>query len=127
MATSDGLYFTKRHEWVRVEGEFAFVGITQHAQEELGDVALVQLPVPGRVLKIDDIFGEVESIKAVSELYSPISAEVVEANEALETAPELVNNDPLGGGWMIKVRVLEPEDLIALLDGPAYDTLVKDL
>jgi glycine cleavage system H protein len=123
----NNLYFTKSHEWVRVDGETAVIGITQHAQEELGDVALVQLPEPGRILQVDEVFGEVESIKAVSELYAPVRGEVVEANDSLQTAPEQVNNDPLGDGWMIKVRLSDTSDLKSLMDGTAYDALVKDL
>jgi glycine cleavage system H protein len=121
------LYFTKSHEWVRIEGDLAVVGITQHAQEELGDVALVQLPEPGRILQVDEVFGEVESIKAVSELYSPVQGEVAEANEELHAAPELVNNDPLGEGWMVKIRLHNPGDLDSLLDEAAYNDLVKEL
>jgi len=126
MSEAGKLYFTKSHEWLRVDQDIAAVGITQHAQEELGDIALVLLPEPGRVLSVDEVFGEVESIKAVSELYSPVKGEVIEVNESLKTAPELVNNDPLGDGWMIKVRLLNLSDLEPLLDEAAYDELVKD-
>ncbi len=125
--TSEQLYFTNSHEWLKVSGEFAFVGITQHAQEELGDVAFVQLPEPGRVLQSGETFGEIESIKAVSELYAPVKGEVIEANEKLLTAPELVNNDPLGEGWLIKIRVLSLDGLDQLLSGSEYDSLVKEL
>jgi glycine cleavage system H protein len=127
VAPGSRIYFTKSHEWVRTEGDIAVIGITQHAQEELGDVALVQLPEPGRMLQVDEVFGEVESIKAVSELYAPIRGEVIEANAALQTAPELVNNDPLGEGWTIKIRIQNASDLEALLNETAYDDLVKDL
>ena len=127
MADETNLYFTKSHEWVKVEGEVATVGITDHAQEELGDVALVQLPEPGRMLQVDEVFGEIESIKAVSELYAPVKGEVTEVNDNLNKAPESVNNDPLGAGWMIKIRMSNSGDVEALLDGPTYDSLVKEL
>jgi glycine cleavage system H protein len=127
MADETNLYFTKSHEWVKVEGEVATVGITDHAQEELGDVALVQLPEPGRMLQVDEVFGEIESIKAVSELYAPVKGEVTEVNDNLNKAPESVNNDPLGAGWMIKIRMSNSADVEALLDGPTYDSLVKEL
>jgi glycine cleavage system H protein len=126
MPSETGLYFTKSHEWIKVDGDIATVGITDHAQEELGDVALVQLPESGRMLQVDEIFGEIESIKAVSELYAPVKGEVTDVNELLVTAPETVNNDPLGEGWMVKIRIHDPADINNLLDGPAYDKLVKD-
>ena len=120
MADLTGLKFTKTHEWVKIEGETATIGITKHAEEELGDVALVQLPEVGRMLQQEEKFGEIESIKAVSELYTPVSGEIVEVNEALNSAPETVNADPYGEGWMVKVRLSNLPETDALLDEASY-------
>lgn len=112
------LKYTKSHEWVRVEGDIATIGITEHAQAELGDIVFVELPNVGRALQGHESFGTVESVKTVSDLYAPIAGEVIETNPALGAQPELVNSDPYGGGWMIKVRtVASPE---GLLDADGY-------
>lgn len=116
---ADLLYSTS-HEWVRLDGDIATIGITDHAQEELGDIVFVELPEPGRVLAHDAVFGTVESVKAVSELYSPLSGEVVEANDALVGAEAAINDSPYEGAWMIKVRVAEPAELEKLLSADAY-------
>lgn len=126
MPETDGLKYSKSHEWARVEGDTVTVGITPHAAEELGDVALLLAPEVGRVLSAGDKFGEVESIKAVSDLYAPVSGEVVAVNEALESAPEKVNDAPYGDGWMIKIKMTDPAELNALLDKTAYDALIAD-
>ena len=118
------LKYAKTHEWVRIDGEIATVGISQHAQEELGDVALVLLPEAGRMVQQGEKFGEVESIKAVSDLYSPITGEVTEVNEALTDAPEKVNDAPYEGGWMIKVKMSSPAEADSLLDSTAYEELL---
>ncbi len=120
MAEPTGLKYTKTHEWVKIDGDTATIGITQHAEEELGDVALVQLPEVGRMLQQEEKFGEIESIKAVSELYTPVSGEIVEVNEALNSAPETVNADPYGDGWMVRVRLSNASETDALLDEAAY-------
>ncbi len=125
MADTSNLKYTKTHEWVRIEGDSAVVGITKHAEEELGDVALVQLPEVGRILQHDDKFGEIESIKAVSELYAPVAGEVIAVNDALNSAPETVNADPYGEGWMVKIRVKNPDDVGGLLDEAAYNELIE--
>jgi glycine cleavage system H protein len=127
MANLEELLFTPTHEWVKVDGDSVFVGVTDHAQEELGDVALVQMPEVGRVLQSGDGFGEIESIKAVSELYAPVGGEVVEVNETLSASPEQINIDPYGEGWIIKLRVSKPAELDALLDSSSYDALLKGL
>ena len=118
------LLYAKTHEWVRVEGETATIGISQHAQEELGDVALVLLPEVGRMVRLGEKFGEVESIKAVSDLYSPVTGEVTEVNEALTDAPEKVNDAPYGDGWMIRVKMSAPADADSLLGSAAYEELL---
>lgn len=120
------LHYTKEHEWVRVEGDLATVGITAHAAEQLGDIVFVELPESGRVLAQFGTFGVVESVKAVSDLFAPLAGEVVETNGALASAPELANTDPYGAGWMVKVRVTEPSQLDELLDAAAYDALVSE-
>ena len=118
------LKYAKTHEWARIEGDVATIGITQHAQEELGDVALVLFPEVGRVLQSGEKFGEIESIKAVSDLYAPVGGEVVAVNEALNDAPETVNDAPYEGGWMMKIKMSQPSDADALLDSTAYDALL---
>lgn len=107
------LKYTKSHEWVRIEGDTATIGITDHAQSELGDIVFVDLPNEGRQLGAEEVFGSVESVKAVSDIYSPVSGEVVEANGTLGAQSELVNSDPYGQGWLIKVKLSgEPEGLL---------------
>jgi glycine cleavage system H protein len=118
------LRYTRDHEWVRVDGAEATVGITQYAADQLGDIVFVELPDTGRELEAAKPFGVVESVKAVSDLFAPLSGEVTSANDALAKAPELVNSDPYGSGWMIKVKVADPAQLDDLLDGEAYDDLV---
>ncbi len=114
------LKYTKSHEWVRVEGDVVVIGITDHAQDSLGDIVYLDLPEAGRVLAKEDTFGEVESVKAVSELYSPVSGEVVEANTGIQDSTEVVNTDPYEGGWLIKVRLSDPSEVEALLSAEEY-------
>jgi glycine cleavage system H protein len=120
------LRYTKEHEWVRVEGDVATVGVTQYAADQLGDVVFVDLPEAGRSLDQFGTFGVVESVKAVSDLFAPLSGEVVEANAALTGQPELVNHEPYGAGWMLKLRVADPKQVDALLDAAAYDKLTAE-
>lgn len=117
------LRFTRDHEWVRADGDEATIGITQYAADQLGDIVFVELPETGRTLAAAKAFGVVESVKAVSDLLSPLSGEVIAINEALATDPELVNSDPYGAGWMIRLRIADATQLDALLDGAAYDDL----
>jgi glycine cleavage system H protein len=118
------LKYAKTHEWVRIEGHTATVGISQHAQEELGDVALVLLPEVGRMVQRGEKFGEIESIKAVSDLYAPISGEVTAVNDTLTDAPEKVNDAPYGDGWMLKIKMSQPADADLLLDSADYEELL---
>lgn len=118
------LKYTKDHEWVRVEGEQARVGITDYAQKQLGDVVYLELPEVGRTLKKGEVFGTIESVKAVSELYSPVSGEVAEVNGRLTEKPEAVNTDP-HGSWMIVVKIADPAEASALLDAAQYTDLTK--
>jgi glycine cleavage system H protein len=118
------LRYTRDHEWVRVDGDVATVGITQYAADQLGDIVFVELPDNGRELEDSKPFGVVESVKAVSDLFAPVSGEVTAVNGALSADPELVNSDPYGEGWMVKVHIADPTQLDDLLDGEAYDDLV---
>ncbi|MGI4792099.1 MAG: glycine cleavage system protein GcvH [Janthinobacterium lividum] len=124
MPEPSDLKYAKTHEWARIEGNIATIGISQHAQEELGDVALVLLPEVGRMVQRGEKFGEIESIKAVSDLYTPVSGEVIEVNEALPDAPESVNDAPYGAGWMLKIQITQPADADLLLSSTEYDELV---
>jgi glycine cleavage system H protein len=118
------LRYTKDHEWVRVDGDEATVGITDSAAGQLGDIVFVELPEVGRTLAQFATFGVVESVKAVSDLFAPLSGEVVASNAALAGAPELVNSDPNGDGWMIRLRLSAPGEVDELLDATAYDALI---
>ena len=118
------LRYTKDHEWVRVDGDEATIGITEYAAGQLGDIVFVELPDVGRTLAQFATFGVVESVKAVSDLFAPLSGEVAASNEALTGAPELVNSDPHGDGWMIRLRLSEPGEVDELLDATAYDALI---
>ena len=113
MSVPGDLQYTRTHEWVRREGDSATVGITDHAQDELGDVVFVELPEEGATFGAGDAFGTIESVKAVSDLYAPVGGEVVEVNSALEDAPEKVNEDPYGDGWIIRLRVSGEGDLLS--------------
>ena len=125
MAVPNDRQYTRDHEWIRIDGEEATVGITDYAAEQLGDIVFVELPDVGRTLEAGRAFGVVESVKAVSDLFAPISGEVLATNEALQGAPEIVNGDPYGDGWMIRVRVTaEAAEGADLLDAGAYEALV---
>jgi len=116
----EGLKYSREHEWVRVDGSRAYIGITDYAQDELGDIVYVELPEVGAELKAGETLGTVESVKTVSDLYAPVSGRVVEVNEALASAPEKVNESPYEEAWMIVVEMADPSELEALLDAEAY-------
>ena len=120
------LKYTKTHEWVRIDGDVATVGITDHAQAELGDIVYLELPEAGRVLAQDEIFGTVESVKAVSDLYAPVSGEVVETNPVLTDATEAINEDPFGRAWMMRIRMSNPRELEELLDASDYEQIAEE-
>ncbi len=124
MEVPDGLRYTEDHEWIRSEADGAVVGITAYAADELGDVVFVELPAVGRKLAAREVFGVIESVKTASDLYCPIAGEVVEVNPALTGAPELVNSDPHGEGWMIRLRPDDASAADALLDAAAYRALI---
>ena len=123
MSVPEELQYTKSHEWVRTEDDTATIGITDYAQEELGDIVYVELPEEGATFDAGDSFGAVESVKAVSDLYTPVGGEVVEANEALGDNPEKINEDPYGDGWIVKLRVSDEGDLLSASD---YEQLLEE-
>lgn len=116
--------YTKEHEWIRVEGDEAYVGITDYAQSELGEIVFVDINTEGETLTQGEVFGSVEAVKTVSDLNMPASGEVIEVNEALNDAPEKVNNDPYGEGWMIKIRLTNAAELDTLMDAEAYQAIL---
>lgn len=121
----DNLHYTKDHEWIRVEGEIGTIGITDFAQEQLGDVVHVQLPRTGENFEAHATFGEIESVKTFSELYAPVSGEILEINEALADAPELVNSEPYGEGWMVKVKLSNAGEVDSLLNAIEYEDFIE--
>ena len=126
MKTPNDLKYTKDHEWIAIDGEIATVGITDFAQRELGDIVYVEIETVGELLKADEVFGTVEAVKTVSDLFLPVEGEILELNEDLETSPEDVNNDPYDKGWMIKMKVSNPRDLDNLLTSDDYKKLIGE-
>ena len=124
MNTPTNLRYTREHEWIRVEGNEAFVGITDYAQSELGEIVFVDVNTVGETVAQNEVFGSVEAVKTVSDLNMPVTGEVLEFNEALNDQPELVNNDPYGEGWMVKITVADTAELDSLLDAAAYGELI---
>ena len=119
------LKYTKDHEWVKIDGEIATIGITDFAQQELGDIVYIEIESIGETLDAEEVFGTVEAVKTVSDLFMPLSGEVLEFNAALEDTPEFVNDDPYKSGWMIKVKIEDPSQISDLLDFDAYKQLIK--
>ena len=113
--------YTSEHEWIRVEGDEAFVGITDYAQSELGEIVFIDVPTEGETVAQGEVFGSIEAVKTVSDLNMPVTGEVLEINGALDAQPELVNNDPYGEGWIIRISVKDPEELNSLMDAAAYE------
>ncbi len=126
MAYPASFRYTKQHEWADVKGEIATIGITDYAQHELGDVVFAELPKVGAKVEAGKSFGTVESVKAVSEIYSPVSGEVVEANADLQNTPEAINTDPHGAAWLVKVKLANPAELNGLMDAKAYEAFIAD-
>jgi glycine cleavage system H protein len=124
--TPTDLLFTKEHEWLRIDGSVGTVGISDHAQKELGEIVYVELPKPGTRYASGDTFGSVESVKAVSELFLPVAGEVVEINEDLGSAPEKINEDPYGTGWMIRIRLTAPSETADLMSAEEYDEFTQE-
>ena len=125
MKIPNELKYTKDHEWIAIDGDIAKVGITDFAQRELGDIVYVEIETVGELLKADEVFGTVEAVKTVSDLFMPLSGKIIELNGALEDAPETVNEDPYGEGWMVKVRCNDLSEIEGLLDAEAYSSITK--
>src|SRR5205085_7432314 len=126
MAYPKSYRYTKEHEWIEVKGDLATIGITDYAQHELGDVVFVELPKPGAKVTAGKSFGTVESVKAVSEIYSPVSGEVVESNSDLQNTPEKINSDPHAAAWLVKVRLANPAEVKSLMDAKAYEKFIAE-
>lgn len=126
MAYPKSYRYTKEHEWIEVKGDVATIGITDHAQHELGDVVFVELAKPGAKIEAGKSFGTVESVKAVSEIYAPASGEIIEANGELQNKPEAINNDPHGAAWLIKVRLANAKGISELMDAAAYEAYIAE-
>lgn len=124
MNLPDTLKYTKDHEWIKIDGDIATVGITDFAQGELGDIVYVDITTVGETLSQNDIFGTVEAVKTVSDLFMPVSGEVLEVNPALDSSPDSVNKDPYGNGWMIKIKMTEPAEAAALMNAADYKNVV---
>ena len=125
MNIPDTLKYTKDHEWIRVEGNNAYIGITEYAQRELGDIVFVEIETEGESLAREEVFGTVEAVKTVSDIFMPVSGEILEVNAKLEANPELVNKDPYGDGWMIKISVKDSKELDSLLSPQQYSELIN--
>lgn len=126
MQFPEALKYTKDHEWIKIEGDVATVGITEFAQRELGDIVFVDIDTVGKPLQTNDVFGTVEAVKTVSDLFLPLSGTITEFNSALDTAPESVNQDPYGAGWMVKMNIANQADVAELLDAAAYKALIGE-
>jgi glycine cleavage system H protein len=125
MNIPDNLKYTKDHEWIKIDGDEALIGITEFAQKELGDIVFIEVETEGESLDAGEAFGTIEAVKTVSDLFMPLAAEVLEFNEELESNPEIVNKDPYGEGWIIKIRITDPAGLDELLDADSYKELVE--
>jgi glycine cleavage system H protein len=124
MNIPENLKYTKDHEWLRVEGNEAFIGVTEFAQGELGDIVFIEVETIGETLEKEEAFGTIEAVKTVSDMFMPVSGEILEFNEELEATPELVNQDPYGKGWIVKIKISNPDQIDELLDAVAYKACI---
>jgi glycine cleavage system H protein len=124
MNVPENLMYTKDHEWLRVEGNTGYIGVTDFAQGELGDVVFIEIETVGETLQKEEVFGTIEAVKTVSDMFMPVSGEVLEVNPALEESPDVVNKDPYGKGWMVKIKITDPEEVKDLLTAEKYKTLI---
>ncbi|MCD6418165.1 glycine cleavage system protein GcvH [bacterium] len=122
----DDLLYTKEHEWIKADGDVGIVGITDYAQSELGDIVFIELPAAKKSIAAGEAFATIEAVKAVSDVYAPVSGEIIEVNEALRTAPDIVNNDPYGDGWMVKIKMSDRSELDNLLSPQDYKDLIGE-
>ncbi|MDD2318555.1 MAG: glycine cleavage system protein GcvH [Geobacteraceae bacterium] len=120
-------YFTREHEWIRIDGQVGIIGITAHAVEQLGDITFVELPLPGRKVKQAEVLCAIESVKAASDIYAPLSGKVIEVNELVENKPEIVNSSPEGEGWLVKVEIADPGEVKGLMNRDEYTLYLKGL
>ena len=125
MNVPENLKYTKDHEWLRAEGDVAYIGITDFAQGELGDIVFIEIETVGETLEIEEVFGTIEAVKTVSDMFMPVGGEVLEINPALEDSPDLVNKDPYGKGWMIKIAIKDKKEIDELLSAEAYKALLE--
>jgi glycine cleavage system H protein len=124
MNVPEKLLYTKDHEWLRIEGNFGYVGVTDFAQGELGDVVFIEIETVGETLKKEEVFGTIEAVKTVSDMFMPVSGEIIELNPKLEQTPEVVNKDPYGNGWMVKIKITDPSEVKSLLSAEKYKALL---
>lgn len=124
MNVPENLLYTKDHEWLRIEGDMAYIGVTDFAQSELGDVVFIEIDTVGETIAQGDVFGTIEAVKTVSDMFMPVSGEVIEVNPALEESPDVVNKDPYGKGWMVKIKISDPSEKGSLLDATKYKALL---
>jgi glycine cleavage system H protein len=124
MNVPENLFYTKDHEWLKVEGQFGFVGVTDFAQGELGDVVFIEIETLGETLKKEEVFGTIEAVKTVSDMFMPVGGEILEVNPSLEESPDVVNKDPYGKGWMIKIKISDPAEIKGLLSAESYKALL---
>jgi len=124
MNVPENLFYTKDHEWLRVEGNFGFIGVTDFAQGELGDVVFIEIETVGETLKKEEVFGTIEAVKTVSDMFMPVGGEVIELNPKLEKSPEVVNKDPYGDGWMVKIKITDPSEVKSLLSAEKYKAIL---
>jgi len=121
----ENLKYTKDHEWIRIEGDEAYIGITEFAQKELGDIVFIEVETVDETLEIEEVFGSIEAVKTVSDLFMPVSGEILEFNEVLESTPEIINSDPYGQGWIIKIKMTNPAEVNNLYDTSGYKKLIE--
>jgi len=124
MNVPSDLLYTKDHEWLRIEGDFGYVGITEFAQGELGDIVFLEIETLGETLEKEEVFGTIEAVKTVSDMFMPVGGEIIEVNPELEESPDVVNKDPYGKGWMIKIKIADPTETITLLSAEKYQELL---